>query len=256
MRPYIGITDFTEYWQVERMLEIFNKLLPEGSDRQLHIGVMMSYKTLFDLKTKFASVFPEKDEIASIFGSDETYDCLHIADYDNNPGLSETLATAISYGGIGIDAIQLDMIWPEPSEITQGVHISRKQIEVILQVGTNALRLVNDRPSDLVEALADYEGIIDRVLLDKSMGRGKPMDPEVLLPFARAIKKAYPDLGLVFAGGLCKENAHLMVPIYEEFPNASSDAQGQLRPSGSALDPVSWPMAANYLIEMLKLAPS
>ncbi|MFA5934800.1 MAG: hypothetical protein WC827_02885 [Candidatus Paceibacterota bacterium] len=38
-----------------------------------------------------------------------------------------------------------------------------------------------------------------------------------------------------------------------EFPDVSIDAEGKLRPSGSALDPVDWDMAEKYIIEALKL---
>ena len=44
--PYVGITDFTNYGQVQHMLEVFQSNLKREQDRRLHIGVMMSRKTL------------------------------------------------------------------------------------------------------------------------------------------------------------------------------------------------------------------
>lgn len=253
MVPYIGIVDFSDFRQVQDMLKVFNAYLPKGSDRKLHVGLMMSYKTLNGLPSKWLDVFPPKEKIEDIFASDETYNCLHYADYDNDPELWKNLAKAISYGGTGIHALQLDMIWPDPLQVANGVHASRKQIEVILQIGENALAEMNDNPQAVVKRLRDYEGVIDRVLLDKSMGRGKSMKADILLPFARAIKESFPRLGLVAAGGLGPKTISIIEPLVQEIPDISWDAQGQLRPSGNAIDPVDWNFAEEYLIQSLKI---
>lgn len=253
MNPYIGITDFTDFGQVREMFQVFSTHKPQGSNRVLHIGVMMSYKTLHGIPSKWQNAFPPKEQIASIFSSDEVYNCLHYADYDNNPELWKSLATAIFCGGIGIHAIQLDMIWPDPEEIAHGVQTSRKQIEVILQIGKNALDEVGNDPRRVVERLSDYEGVIHRVLLDKSMGRGLGMDADSLIPYARAIKDNFPMLGIGVAGGLGPETIQLVEPLITAFPDLSIDAQGRLRPSGNALDPIDWSMAKNYLVKAQQL---
>ncbi|MHB0865971.1 MAG: hypothetical protein ACYC1Y_03700 [Minisyncoccota bacterium] len=239
--------------QVQAMLKVFKAHLPQGQNRFLHVGVMMSYKTLHDIETKWSKAFPAKEAIAGIFGSDDVYNCLHYADYDHNSNLGNTLARAISYGGIGINAMQLDMIWPDPGQVAHGIHTSRRHIEVILQVGKNAIEEANDDPQTVVQRLEDYDGVIHRVLLDKSMGRGLDMDAVALLPFARAIKERFPGLGLTVAGGLGPNTMHLVEPLVAEFPDLSIDAQGKLRPSGSALDPIDWDMAGEYLTKALSM---
>lgn len=253
MIPYIGVVDFSDFGQVQDMLSVFNAHLPQGCNRKLHVGLMMSYKTLNGLPTKWLDVFPSKEKIADIFASDETYNCLHYADYDNDLELWKSLARAISYGGTGIHALQLDMIWPDPVQVANGVHASRKQIEVILQIGKNALAEVNDDPRAVVERLREYDGIVHRVLLDKSMGRGIGMDAQVLLPFARAIRESLPNIGLGGAGGLGPKTVSRIKPLLEEIPDISFDAQGQLRPSGNALDPIDLSYVGEYLIESLKI---
>ncbi len=255
LRPYIGITDFTSFEQVERMLKVFQKHKPPGSDRQLHVGVMMSFRTLNGLETRWSKAFPPKENIHSIFGfsAGDTYNCLHYADYKHPQEFSKDLARAISYGGIGIDAVQLDMIWPDPIEIDNALYISRKQIEVILQIGKNAFEMVGNNPAEVVRRLEEYEGIIHRVLLDKSVGRGVSMDAVELLPFAHAIRDRFPELGLVSAGGLGPNSTELAAPLVAQFPDLSIDAQGKLRPSGSALDPIDWNMAETYLTKALEL---
>lgn len=214
---------------------------------------MMSFKTLYGFETKWSKVFPPKEEIAGIFRCDDLYNCLHYADYDNDPLFWRSLSQAIGYGGIGISAVQLDMIWPEPGNIANAVHVSRKQIEVILQVGAKAMEAAGNDPVEVVRRLEDYDGVIHRVLLDKSMGRGLGMDAEGLLQFARAIRKRFPELGITVAGGLGPDTLHFLGSLPIQFPDISIDAQGKLRPSGNALDPVDWDMAGRYLIKALEL---
>ncbi len=253
--PYIGITDFTKYDQVLKMLEVFNSSRRFGLFRRLHVGVMMSYKTLNGLETQWSSIFPKKEEISGIFSSDSprVMNCLHFADYENNPNLAETLCRAIGYGGMGVNALQLDMIWPEPAEISNAVHGSRKRLEVILQVGRDAFDQVGDDPAALVERLEDYAEVVDFVLLDKSGGKGLGMNGLKMIPFVRAIKENFPDLGIAVAGGLGPDTMYLAEPLIKEFPDISLDAQGRLRPSGDAHDPIDWHMAKKYPIKALKM---
>ena len=79
------------------------------------------------------------------------------------------------------------------------------------------------------------------------------MDSKCLILFTRAIKQRFPELGITVAGGLGPQTVCLAKPIIDEFPDLSIDAQGKLRPSGSALDPIDWNMAETYLTEALKL---
>lgn len=250
--PYIGITDFTTFEQVQRMLAVLKANLGKGQNRRLHVGVMMSYKTLHELETIFTEVFPPKEMIYDIFGSDETMNCLHYADYDGID-VFRSLYDAIGFGGVGIEALQLDMTWPDPGHVAHAVHSSRKQLEVILQIGKDSIELANNDPHEVVERLRDYEGVVHHVLLDKSMGRGLGMGAQGLIPFVSAIREAFPELGIVVAGGLGPESIGLVEPLAKEFPDISIDAQSRLRPSGSALDPVDWDMAETYLVKALAL---
>lgn len=252
MDSYIGIIDFMNFGQVQDMLKVFDANRPSGSNRKLHVGVMMSYKTLYGIETRWSKAFPPKEEIANIFSSDETMNCLHYADYEA-VDIFQSLCEAIHYGGIGIDALQLDMVWPDPGYVANATHASRKRLEVILQVSKRAFEEANDDPQEVVERLRDYEGVVQRVLLDRSMGRGLGMDSAELIPFARAIKEAFPDFGLVVAGGLGPDSIGLVEPLIREFPDVSIDAEGRLRPSGSALEPIDWSLAAEYLTRALHL---
>ena len=115
------------------------------------------------------------------------------------------------------------------------------------------IELAQNDPKVIVDRLKGYNGIADYVLLDKSMGQGHGMDAYGLIPFARAIRDAFPDLGIVAAGGLGPDSMDLVAPLAAEFPDISIDAQGKLRPSGSALDPVDWNRAEMYLVRAFTL---
>lgn len=252
--PYIGITDFTSFDQVKAMLAVFRKHAPKRSKRVLHVGVMMSYKTLNGIETKWSKAFPPKEGVADIFHhtKQKVYYCLHYADYGYD-SIFKDLVKALELAGPFVNALQLDMPWPDPLMISNAIHASRKHIEVILQVGKKSMEECNDDPREVVHRLRDYEGIIHRVLLDKSMGKGLGMNAEVLIPFAKAIREKFPAIGIVAAGGLGPDTMELVAPFVKEFPDISIDAQGKLRPSGDSLDPIDWDMAEAYLIEALKM---
>lgn len=252
--PYIGITDFTDFEQVVYMREVFRKHKARGSKRMLHVGVMMSFKTLNGIPSRWSNAFPPNENIRGIFSSpdDDVYNCLHYADYVNNTRFTD-IARGLEYAGPFVDALQLDMPWPDPGLIASGVHTSRKQIEVILQIGQDAFDEAKNDPAEVVRRLEDYEQVIHRVLLDRSMGQGLGMDAEGLIPFAHAIRDRFPDIGIAAAGGLGPNSVDLVEPLAEEFPDISIDAESKLRPSGNKLDPIDWDMAGIYLVKALKL---
>jgi hypothetical protein len=240
---YIGITDFETAQQV---LDMKQALAQTGSTRLLHVGVMISYKTLKGLPTKWAPIFPAKDKLKEIFSVEGVLNILHYADYEDRPDLANSLKDAVAFCGDKLQGIQLDMIWPAPKELATFCK-AYPSIRIILQIGRNAMEQVGDSPEAAVARLASYQGTIAGVLLDRSMGQGKGMDAQALLPYARAIKKAFPELTLAAAGGLGPKSMHLVEPMLQEFPDLSIDAQGQLRPSGNAMNPVDWQTAADYL---------
>lgn len=253
MNPYIGVTGFTDFLQVRKMQRLFESYLLQGSEWVLHVGVMMSYKTLRGIPSKWQHVYPKKETVSEIFASSGVYNCLHYVDTERRPTLSKDLFDAIAFGGEEIEAIQLDMVWPDPEGVARAVCESGRQIEVILQVGRGAFDEVGNDPRALVARLAQYEDAIHRVLLDKSMGRGVALDARTLLPYLRLIRDRFPDFGLGVAGGLGPRTMRLIEPIVREIPNISVDAESHLRQSGSSLDPIDWGTARSYITNALDI---
>jgi len=253
MFSYIGICDVPSGEQALKSASLFNKLCPPTmSEWKLMIGVMMSFKTMMGIQSKWSSVWPKNNQVASIFVEHpRVFNTLHYADYDDVSVL-KNLLNARNYGGSNLHAIQLDMVWPEPRML--GLFREKHpEIKIVLQINSNAMSQMEDKPTLVTQRLARYGQSVDYALLDKSHGKGVGMDAEGLLPFAMAIAENLPGIGLAVAGGLGPETMHLVGPIVQEFPTVSIDAQGRLRPSGNAMDPIDWDMANKYLVEAVKV---
>lgn len=253
MFSYIGICDFPSGEQATKSASLFDRLCPPTmSDWKLMVGVMMSFKTMTGLPSKWASAWPKKEDVASIFGEHpRAFNTLHYADYDSVSLLSDWFE-AVDWGGKNLHALQLDMVWPDPYMVRL-FRQARPETQVVLQVNANALGQMNDQPTLVIQQLARYGESVDYALLDKSHGRGVGMDAEGLLPFLMAIAENLPSMGLAVAGGLGPETMHLVGPIVQEFPTVSIDAQGRLRPNGNAMDPIDWDMADKYLTEAVRI---
>ncbi|EKE21778.1 MAG: hypothetical protein ACD_7C00126G0002 [uncultured bacterium] len=253
--PYVGITGFETIGQVNTMLDVFErsqKELLNPIKYKLMIGLMISYKTLNDIPSKWSSIWVPKENIKHLFIEHPlACNALHYADYD---GKTETkhLVSAVGYGGRDIHALQLDMIWPS-DEMLSELKKEYPKIDIVLQVSTPALAQVEDDPSRLIKRLEEYEGLIDFVLLDKSMGRGKRMDALGLIPFVDGIINSMLSLDITFAGGLGPDTLHLGQLLVNKYSGLSIDAQAQLTLTGNAMDPINWTRAAKYLYKALKM---
>mgnify|MGYP001612476946 CR=1 FL=1 len=252
--PYIGITDFTDKSQVEAMLAVLKRVSSKHLIRKLGVGVMMSRKTLNGLPSRFSEVFPAKEKIADIFVDDPlAYNVLHYADYEGIDVL-ENLTKAVKWGGPNLHAIQLDMIWPDCMSILKFKWGGQSQIDLILQINPSAMKQVNYETRCLADSLDVYHEELSAVLLDMSMGQGKPMSWLDLLPHLAYLNQRNPGLGLAVAGGLGPDSLNLVKPLVDCFvPEISIDAQGKLRPSGSYLDPIDWQMAEEYLVRAMEI---
>ncbi len=255
--PYIGITDFMTGAEARVMLRSFGEYRAGRGPRKLMVGVMMSWKTFNGVPSRFTEAFPNKFTVPSIFLDHPlAFNTLHYADYnDVSMPYDISMVLHVCRQGGRLDAVQFDMIWPHPSLLKQVKDDSNGTIKNVLQIGANALKVEGDNPKRVCARLSLYGNLVDYVLLDKSMGQGKGMDAEGLFPFVRAIAKDFPTIGLAVAGGLGPTTMHLVEPIVQEFPWVSIDAQGKLRPSGSALDPIDWSMAQGYLEKASQLFP-
>ncbi len=212
----------------------------------------MSYKTLHDLPTKWAGVFPDKGTVRNIFVRREgVLNVLHYADYDGQTTLDD-LTLALNYAGPDVDAMQLDMIWPDPKmlhELKKYAASTGRDLKFIIQVNSKAIENLDDDPTRVTDKLHEYYrmSLLDYALFDLSGGQGKPMRSTYLLTFIWLAVERMMDLSVAVAGGLGPDSMDLAEPIIRDLPETSFDAQSKLRPSGNALDPIDWRMAADYV---------
>jgi hypothetical protein len=246
--PYIGLTDFRTRNEVLGMIDRFVSL-PHIYEypHKLMVGVMMSYKTFHGLFSRWTDIFPKKEEIFDIFINEPLlFNMLHYADYTNTD-VADSLVQAIAYGGPHLEAIQLDMNWPSPREVSVALSESKRDISVILQVSGTALQEVGNCRVRLAKKLEVYTGVIDGIVLDKSMWHGRPMDADALLLYIDAITRQIPQFRIGVAGGLGPETMDLVAPILARYPKVSIDARSQLRPSHDPYDEVDWSLVDRYV---------
>ncbi|MFA6594239.1 MAG: hypothetical protein WCT16_03175 [Candidatus Buchananbacteria bacterium] len=248
--PYISITGFTNRQQAEAMSIVIERAGAETPlPHHLGVGVMTSHKLLRGLPTRYAEVFPKKSDISKIFIPHPlAFNTLHFADYEAYSWDETTrdFEEALFWGEPYMQALQLDMIWPD-YEVVSNFKRIYPRISIILQIGAYAFKEVEEQPDKLLERLKLYGSALDYVLLDKSMGQGKLMSVQFLEPFLDKLSEQRPDLGLVVAGGLGPETIGVIESLIKKYPKLSIDAQGRL---------LDWQMAKSYLEQAIHLFQS
>lgn len=235
--------------QAFQMLDFFKTL--KNKDVQLMIGTMTSFKVLNQQPTKWATIFPSVEALKYIFSSanPQAINCIHYADYDNNPGLFNTLENVVEYCGGGLHAVQLDMVWPDPHELRR--FVKEYNLPIVLQISKRSMAECGDNPAVVAEKVSnEYGDIISHVLLDCSMGKGVPIDISVIHPYIEAIKSYTADVQIAVAGGLGPGTISEVKSLIEQY-RVSIDAQSKLRLSGKAEDPIDWDLAEKYVEEAI-----
>ena len=243
MKSYIGITGFADK---EEVINVSRSLLPDMS-RKLMVGVLVSNKTLNGGTNKYPNRYPKMDRIGQIFVNDSCF--INMVHYytDDQTSLCAQLEKVMSYIGEFCNGIQLNMSWPNPNDLKRfKKNFPHKKI--VLQINRMMLQEI---PSRLVtRCLADYENLIDYVLLDASGGRGKELEIDFLLPYVDSFRNFLNGVNIVVAGGLWSSNLYCLKPLLEIYPNLSIDAEGMLRDGNDDLSIIK---AKNYLHEAMTL---
>ena len=247
-KQYVSITDFFTVDQARQMRE----LIPRDSGLVLGVGVMMSWKTMNDIPTKWVNSFPPVYKIPSIFEPDpRVFNVLHYASDVEPEALFHQLAKATELARPYMEGLQLDIEWPSVGALRR-YKKSYPGIKIILQVGPQALETVKHDAKEIARRVAEeYLPYVDYVLLDGSGGRGIPMETGPLLEKIAAIKQRTPLMPIAVAGGLGPNTLHLVEPILRVYPSVSIDAQGRLR--REKMDPIDWDMSSKYVIDSVEM---
>ncbi|MCC7522393.1 hypothetical protein IT407_01135 [Candidatus Uhrbacteria bacterium] len=223
MDPYIGVTGYVSSNEVRLSLECL-KRADVNSRVLLMVGVLASSKTINGGTNRYAHRYPPVSRIAEIFTADPgAINLIHYAT-DDLGTLPTQLERMIQLGGANLHGFQINVCWPEP-ELLAPI----KGMRVVLQLGSNALKLCAHNPANIAERLRRYRGYITDVLIDGSGGKGISMNAAELLPLTRSLVESFPDLGIGVAGGLSAVSIDLVQPLFDAGLRPSIDAEGQLR---------------------------
>lgn len=239
---YIGVTGFMTHYETstaERALDedASRYVLPTdtwSSKTLLMVGVLVSSKTLRGIANKHPLRYPRMDAIHSIWSRrPRALNTIHFCSDMHTTTLRLDLNDCVFIGGDYLDAIQINVQWPNPSHLSCDASL-RNVRRVILQIGSRAMgRLF---PREIAKRVADYKGVITDILIDGSGGRGVPLNPTECLPILDAIATLCPWVGLGVAGGLCDETVDTVAPLLEKHPALNIDAEGMLRTQSDNMD--------------------
>jgi hypothetical protein len=221
-RPYIGVTGFMAYEQVEQALQA----IPEKSSHDLMIGVLASSKTLSGIANRWPGRYPHICDIEHIFNDDPR--ALNLIHYstDERVTLLEQLQQLTELGGPYLDGFQLNICWPEISILREYVS-EHPEMFIVLQVGTRAMAKCQSF-DDFHKKIETYLPFISAVLIDPSGGLGKYLDSIDCSSYLASIADL--PVGLGVAGGLGPYTLGLLDPIIMDISEPLSiDAEGQLR---------------------------
>lgn len=228
--PYIGLTGLTKRHQA---ITLLNHVKPQ---HLVMIGVLASYKTLSGRLAGQPARYPVREDISGIFPekSSRTLNLVHLNSREDPEQLRFTIDAACNYGGPNMQGLQLNMAWPSPDTLGDWKSsLIGRDMRLVLQIGSAAMEACENDPFKMARRIAlVYAGIVDYVLLDGSMGTGKPMDPASVRTFFYEMLARDVPIGLGAAGGLDAANAfEVLPPLFAEFGRFSVDAEGRLRTS-------------------------
>lgn len=230
--PYVGITGITTTEQL-RYLENLLKQLDWPDTHKVMNGVLLSEKVLNGGEPSRPTRYPPLQRIPKLMSRDNRI--INVIHYNSrDPMLYAQLRRVVKLSPL-IVGVQLNIPWPERSQLQLYRSDMTTSPWLILQIGAGAYRQVGDRPHHLARRLEHYLGCIESVLLDPSGGEGKVLDPEALRAQLSALR--FYDFSSGVAGGLAADNVQELIgPLRADFPGINWDAEGRLRTPDDQLD--------------------
>ena len=230
---YVGITGFMSSGEVCQALSV----CPTLFNRKIMIGVLASYKTMQGIQNKWPNRYPAIDQIANIFLEDSrTLNLIHYHTQEMGT-LLDQLIEMTKIGGKNLHGLQLNIAWPSPNILINYRKIYPEK-KIVLQINRLALEQIDHSSENLVRKLAEYEGIIDYILLDTSGGYGRQFDLEKYLYYLLELKDKDLDIGIGIAGGLNATTLEIVRALISigKISHLSIDAEGKLRTIDDHLD--------------------
>lgn len=231
--PYTGITGVMAKEDVRAVLDARSP----WSKRKIMIGVLASSKTINGELNGQPDRYPTPEQMGSIFEDhSKALNLVHFSTKD--PGvLFEDMVKAFTLAGPYCHGLQLNIAWPD-SKAIEHFRIKAYPATIVLQIGARAFETIEHSPQKLADKIdKEYKYFIDYVLLDPSGGMGKPLDPEDLRGYLRALGEKEMSVGLGVAGGLSPSTLYdLLFPLATDFPDLSIDVETGVRDENDRLD--------------------
>lgn len=222
---YVGVTGFMQIEEVMAALEAASPEVP------FMAGVLASEKTLRGEPDKHPRRYPVREDIAGILPekSARTLNLLHIR-VDDVDRTADRLDEGVRWGGENLQGFQINACWPNPRSLRRWKQRDgHESMQLVLQVGADAMAQLSNMPASIALKLQQYEGVVEHVLIDGSCGTGEPLQSDFVTECFMQILEKGIDVGLGTAGGLEPDNLEeLLGPIKRYFPFFSTDAEGRL----------------------------
>ena len=242
-KPYIGITGFMTREEVEKALGC----MPFPSRRLLMIGVLANETTMKSYNHEGNGHHPNVENIKNIFVSHPSaLNMVHYHTKDTDT-LFEQLMQLSEMSGQNLHGFQFNMVWPPKIELKK-YYLQYPNHLMVLVIDDRALNAVGNSPELLISKIKEYEGLIDYILLDRSLGYGIPMDTDFMRKYISVLRST--GLGIVIAGGLSSKTLYKIGSLVRDFKGLSIDAENNIRNTDDSLNPDA---ACDYIYGALRI---
>lgn len=247
---YVGVCDFRDKSEVEEMSSWFVQK-NRFSDLKLIVGLMTNFRILKGWPDKFSGTYPYPENFKEIFSvkGDHLIRCIHYVDLKNNQGLGENLCRLVDLCEGNLDAIQLNIAWPDPNEIEK--FRKKSKTPLILQINTDAMTECKNKAWSVADRLhMKYGGLLSSVIIDCLFSVEANFDPFVMEKYIDAINSRDSNMKIAVAGRLGPETVGVARDLIKKH-HVSTDAQTRLKMDGNFINPVHLPFARQYVQNVL-----
>ena len=247
MKPYIGVTGFTNSNQANEISKIFKQNLPE--DMTGMFGILLSYSNLLnpdkEMTSKWANRYAKLKDMPQILKNIDSnfFPALHY--YTKGNFYEELRPILPDLMKKGLKGVQLNIAWPN-EEYFKNLTQEFPNLKIIFQISKRATE--NKTQSEIVSKLDSYGSDFDYCLFDMSEGGGTQKGHDKSFEFYKECKKQEKHIDHVFVGGLSPENVGERIKeIYSKgIHKFGTDAEGQLMDETGIL---STEKVSKYIVE-------
>lgn len=226
MKNYIGITGFKTKEEIHNAAETFRKAGINNGKYTAMFGILISGWQLKE-RTRESRRNPALIDVPDLIKEipEEYLPVIHYCSHNADFKAEHVINMFKNDIYARCKAMQLNTDWPESSELAK-LKENFKELQIILQYDPRTLLA----ESAAKKILKEYTGLVDRILIDPSLGAGIPFNEKETGNILNTLKNAGLE-SFIVAGGLSGDNVHRKLSRIKEIYKGdfSVDAEGQLR---------------------------